>query len=329
MVFDISEKLNELIDNGAPWSEIIGVYYANFFIYYGVQFSYLLNFISVIWFTSKMAGNTEIVPILSAGVGFNRLLRPYLISSLVLVFWAMMMYNYVLPGSNAARLEFEELYYRAKTSKQKEHIQISKSEIVYYDTYDGVNHNITGLTYEKWAGDSLDYTLSAKKAIGDSLSDDWQLHEYEIRIFGDFNDRVYKKITVDTTLTFGVNDLVRRSNVIEAMNNAELDAFIISEESKGSDKIPLYQIEKHKRWASPFAILILTVIGLSVSSKKTRGGLGLNLAVGLIICFLYIFAMQVTTVAAVNVGFAPALAVWLPNIIFAVIAIILYRLAPK
>lgn len=329
IVFDLSEKLNELIENGAPWSEIIGIYYANFFINHGVQFSYLLNFISVIWFTSKMAGNTEIVPILSAGVGFNRLLRPYLISSFILVFWALMMYNYVLPASNKARIEFEELYYRAKTSKQHEHIQISNSEIVYYESYDGIFHNITGLTFEKWAGDSLSYTLYARNAIGDSLSKDWILHDYEVRVFGSFNDRVYKNQETDTTLTFGISDLVFRNNVIEAMNNEELDEFIKSQAEKGSDSIPLYQIEKHKRWASPFAIVILTVIGLSVSSKKSRGGLGLNLALGLIICFLYIFAMQITTVAAINVGFTAALAVWLPNIIFAVIAFFLYRLAPK
>jgi len=329
IVFDLSEKLNEFVDQGAPWSEIIGIYYANFFIYFGVQFSYLLNFISVIWFTSKMAGNTEIVPILSAGVGFNRLLRPYLISSFILVLWALIMYNYVLPNSNEARLNFEEKYYRAKTSKQREHIQISDSEIVYYDTYDGMFHNITGLTFEKWAGDSLVYTLVARNAVGDSLSHDWTLQDYEIRKFGAFNDQVFHKVYVDTTLTFGIEDLVFRANLIEAMDGEELDAFIKSQEEKGSDSLPIYQIEKHKRWASPFAIVILTVIGLSVSSKKTRGGLGLNLAVGLIVCFLYIFAMQVTTVAANNVGFTPALAVWLPNIIFAVIAFFLYRIAPK
>lgn len=329
IVFDLSEKLNELIEHGAPWSEIIGVYYANFFIYYGVQFSYLLNFISVIWFTSKMAGNTEIVPILSAGVGFNRLLRPYLISASVLMVWVIIMYNYVLPDSNEARLEFEELYYRAKTGRSHEHIQISETEIVYYDNYHGINHNITELIYEKWAGDSLDYTITAEMAIGDSLNDNWKLNRYEVRHFGPFNDEVYKAAFVDTTLNFGISDLIFRSNVIEAMNNDELDAFIADQEAKGSDSLPVYLIEKHKRWASPFAIIILTVIGLSVSSKKSRGGLGLNLAIGLIVCFLYIFAMQMTTVAAINVGFTPALAVWLPNIIFAGVAVVMYRLAPK
>lgn len=329
IVFDASEKLNELIDHGAPWTEIIGIYYVNFFINYGVQFSYLLNFISVIWFTSKMAGNTEIVPILSAGVGFNRLLRPYIISSVILVIWALLMYNYVLPDSNKLRLEFEELYYRDKIGKTDEHIILSENEIVYYSHYNGATHRITNLSYENWNNDSLNYMITARQAKGDSLTKNWQLFNYEVRRFGYFNDEVYYGIKKDTTLSFGVNDLVFRSSVIEAMDNAELNAFIKDQELKGSESIPLYEVEKYKRWASPFAIIILTIIGVSVSSKKTRGGLGINLAIGLGICVLYIFAMQITTVAALNVGFTPILAVWLPNIIFSLIAVFLYKIAPK
>lgn len=331
IVFDLSEKLNDFIDEGAPWGQIIGIYYSNFFIYFGVQFSYMLNFISVIWFTSKMAGNTEIVPILSAGVGFNRFLRPYIFSSIILVVWAILMYNYVLPISNKSRLEFEELYYRAKTSKANEHIQLNDNEIVYYQNYNGVSRHITNLTYEKWKSEPrvYEYTLTAASAVGDSLSNKWQLFNFEIRYFSEFNDSIIRRGFADTTLVFGIEDLVFRSEVIEAMNNTELDAFIEEQKRKGSDSIASYEIEKYNRWASPFAIIILTVIGVSVASKKSRGGLGLNLAVGLSVCVLYIFSMKITTVAAVNVGFTPALAVWLPNIIFAFIALFLYRIAPK
>lgn len=329
IVFDVSEKLNELIDQGAPWGEIIGIYYVNFFIYFGVQFSYLLNFISVIWFTSRMANNTEIVPILTAGVGFKRFLRPYIFSSLILMVWAMLMYNYVLPASNKMRILFEEQYYRAKTSRANQHVQLSQNELVYYYNYNGVTHEIMDLSYENWKGDSLNYTLSASKAIGDSLHNGWKLYNYEIRYFGDFNDRVVRRPQVDTNLSFGITDLVFRTNVIEAMNNAELNDFIENQQKLGSEDVPVYLIEKHKRWASPFAIVILTIIGVSVASQKKRGGLGVNLAMGLAICVLYIFAMQITTVAAMNVGFTPALAVWLPNIIFAGIAFLLYRIAPK
>lgn len=329
IVFDVSEKLNELIANGAPWSEIIVTYYGNFFIYYGVQFSYLLNFISVIWFTSKMANNTEIVPILSSGVSFNRFLRPYFISSLILVATTILMYNYVLPGSNKARIEFEEVYYRVKLHKNNVRIQISPNEVLLFGNYKSNLQMVRNFRIERWESDTMFSILSADRAYGDSLSKDWRLEQYQKRTFGAFHDNVVVGNELDTTLSFSASELIFRENVVEAMNNTELDAFIEEQKAKGSNNVPLYLIEKHKRWASPFAIFILTLIGVSVSSKKARGGLGVNIAIGLGICVLYIFAMQVTTVAALNVGFTPFLAVWLPNIVFAFIAYFLYRWAPK
>ncbi len=329
IVFDLSEKLNEFIENGAPWDEIIFVYYSNFFLYYGTQFSYLLNFISVIWFTSKMAGNTEIVPMLSSGISFNRFLRPYFISSAILVVVAMLTYNFILPASNSARIEFEEIYYRDADNRRDVRMKVSENELLYFYHYNGKTRVISNFSLESWKGDSLEYTLYAEEATGDSTTSEWHFKNMEIRYFYDFNDKVQFVKELDTTLKFGVNDLVFRPNIIEAMNYSELNAFIADQEASGSDQIPIYLMEKHKRWASPFAIFILTLIGVSVSSKKTRGGLGINIAMGLGICVLYIFALQITTVAALNVGFAPILAVWLPNIIFSFIAYFLYLKAPK
>ena len=329
IVFDVSEKLNELIANGAPWGEIIVTYYGNFFLHYGVQFSYLLNFISVIWFTSKMANNTEIVPILSSGISFNRFLRPYFISAGILVATTILMYNYILPGSNKARIEFEEKYYRLDIHKNNVRVQISPSEILLFGNYKSNEQKVTHFRIEKWEGDTLFSILSAERAYGDSLSNNWRLEQYQKRTFGPFHDNLVAGNELDTTLSFSSSKLVFRENVIEAMDNQELDEFIKEQEAKGSNNVPLYKIEKHKRWASPFAIFILTLIGVSVSSKKARGGLGVNIALGLSIAVLYIFAMQVTTVAALNVGFTPFLAVWLPNILFAFIAYFLYRFAPK
>jgi lipopolysaccharide export system permease protein len=329
IVFDLSAKLNEFIANGAPWDEIIFVYYSNFFVNYGAQFSYLLNFISVIYFTSKMAGNTEIVPILSSGVGFNRFLRPYFISATVLVLATILVYNYVLPGSNASRIEFEETYYRDHNNKLDVRMQLANDDILYFRHYDGKKKIIKDFALERIVGTRLEYTMKAKKAVGDSLSNDWHFEEVSIRRNGEFNDDLFYAKELDTTLEFSVTDLIFRPNIIEAMNNQELDAFIEEQKKTGSSKISYYLIKKHERWASPFAIFILTLIGVSVSSKKSRGGLGVNIALGLGICVLYIFSMQMTTVAALNVGFTPILAVWLPNIIFSVIAYILYLKAPK
>lgn len=329
IVFDLSEKLNEFIANGAPWNEIIFVYYSNFFLYYGAQFSYLLNFISVIWFTSKMAGNTEIVPILSSGVSFKRFLRPYFISSAILVGITILTYNFILPASNNARIEFEEIYYRDKNNKKDVRMRVSQNELLYFYHYNGTTRVISNFSLESWKGDTLSYTLYADQAIGDSTNNDWHFDNLSIREFGDFNDNITYLKSIDTTLSFGVSDLVFRPNIIEAMDYKELNAFIKEQEAAGSDQIPIYLIEKHKRWASPFAIFILTLIGVSVSSKKTRGGLGINIALGLGICVLYIFSMQITTVAALNMGFTPFLAVWLPNIVFSFIAYFLYVKAPK
>lgn len=329
IVFDLSEKLNEFIANGAPWDEIILIYYSNFFVQYGTQFSYLINFISVIWFTSKMAGNTEIVPILSAGVSFNRFLRPYFISSAILVVATILVYNFVLPGSNKSRLEFEETYYRDPSSKNNVFMQLNENDILHFSNYHGIKKEITDFSLEHYENDELKYTLKAHKANGDSTNTDWNFKRVQIRHFGEVNDDYQYISELDTTMEFGISDLVFRPNKIDAMSNKELNEFIAEQERSGSEKIAFYRVKKHERWASPFAIFILTLIGVSVSSKKARGGLGINIAIGLGICVLYIFAMQMTTVAAINVGFTPLWAVWLPNIIFSFIAYYLYLKAPK
>lgn len=329
MVFDLSEKLNDFLAAGAPWEDIVFVYYANFFIFYGFQFIYLINFISVIWFTSKMANNTEIVPILSSGVSFNRMLRPYFISATILVGLTVFMTNIVLPISNKSRLEFETLYYKDQANKNNVRVRISEDEIMYFRNYNGATSEILNFSFEKWNGDSLEYILTSGRAIGDSLSDSWYFDRYELRRFGDFNDKLSFGYDTDTILPFGISDIIFVSNVIQSMNMEELNEFIEKERRKGSDKVPIYEIEKHKRWSSPFAIFVLTLIGVSVSSKKARGGLGVNIAIGLAVAVVYIFSMQMTTVAAIKIGFTPVLAVWLPNIIFGIIALILYQRAPK
>lgn len=328
MVFDIAEKLTEFLDRDASWYDIFTIYYSNFIIYYGFQFVYMINFISVIWFTSKMAQNTEIIPILSAGVSFNRFLRPYFISATILVILTIVMYNFVLPPSNRARLEFEENYYRTHFSTRGV-VRVNPNEMVRFASYDVFNHEVNDLQIETWRGDSLTSLLNAKKAKGDSLSNSWHLKFYNVRVFGELSDQYYEGTEVDTNLTFKITELIFRDNVVEAMNFQQLNEFIEEEKARNSSHVPHYLLIKYNRFAAPFAIYILTLIGVSVSSRKSRGGLGANIAIGLGICLLYIFSMKMTSVAALNVGFSPLMAVWLPNIIFSVVAIYLYKIAPK
>ena len=328
MVFDIAEKITEFLDRDASWYDIFTIYYSNFIIYYGFQFVYMINFISVIWFTSKMAQNTEIIPILSAGVSFNRFLRPYFISATILVILTIVMYNFVLPPSNRARLEFEENYYRTHFSTRGV-VRVNPNEMVRFASYDVFDHEVNDLQIETWSGDSLSSLLNAKKATGDSLSNSWHLKFYNVRIFGDFNDQYYEGTEVDTNLSFKITELIFRDNIVEAMNFQQLNEFIEAEKARNSSNVPHYLLIKYNRFAAPFAIYILTLIGVSVSSRKSRGGLGANIAIGLSICLLYVFSMKMTSVAALNVGFSPLMAVWIPNIIFAIVGIFLYKIAPK
>ncbi len=329
MVFDISEKLTDFIDRGASWFEILTVYYSNFIIYFGFQFIFMINFISVIWFTSKMAQNSEIIPILGTGASFNRFLRPYFISSTILVLLTLIMYNFVLPPSNKARLEFEERFYRNSFNPSSGKVQLNNEQNVLYNRYSSGENKIKKLTVEQWEGEKLIYILTAEEAVGDSIENIWHLKNYNVRYFGEKDDRFKVGSSTDTILEFKLTDIIFRENIIEAMNFSELNRFIENEKLKKSKKVPKYLLDKHNRIAAPFAIYILTLIGVVVSSRKTRGGMGANLALGIIICVIYIFAMKMTTVAALNVGFPPLAAVWLPNVIFLGIAILLYQKASK
>jgi len=276
-----------------------------------------------------MAQNTEIVPILSSGASFNRFLRPYFFSATALVVLTILMYNFFLPPSNKARLDFEEKYWRTNFSNTSGKKQIIPGVMVSFGSYDIDNQTITNLAIETWKGEKLESILKAYRAKGDSTTKVWNITNFNVREFGERDDYFYIGGSVDTVFNFNLTDLIYRDNVIEAMNYKELNAFIKKERLRNSDRIPLYLIEKYNRFAAPFAIYILTLIGVSVSSKKSRGGLGVNIAIGLSICVLYIFSMKMTTVAALNVGFSPLAAVWLPNIIFAFIALWLYKIAPK
>lgn len=329
MVFDLAEKLTSFIDRGAGWGEIFTIYYSNFIIYFGFQFIFMINFISVIWFTSKMAQNSEIIPILGTGISFKRLLRPYFIASTLLVITTLLVYNFILPPSNKARLEFEEKYYRNSFNPRSGKIQFNNGQNILYNKYSSAERKISDLTLEQWENDKLVYVLKAKESFGDSTSNKWLLKNYSIRIFGEKDDQYIIGEELDTTLSFKVTDIIFRDNIIEAMNFSELNNFIENEKLKKSKLVPKYLLDKYNRTAAPFAIYILTLIGVVVSSRRTRGGIGGNLALGIIICVVYIFAMKMTTVAALNIGFSPFAAVWLPNLAFLIIALVLYNKASK
>ncbi|MCK5845863.1 MAG: LptF/LptG family permease [Bacteroidales bacterium] len=332
IIFDISEKIDDFINNEAPLKEIIFSYYITFIPFFTNMFSPLITFIAVVFFTSKIAYNTEIVAILSSGISFRRLLRPYLISATLIGLLSFYLANFLIPTTNKIKKDFEDTYIWMKkynTSKNI-HLQNKPGELLYVESFNNRINTGYNFTWEKFEGQNLVFKLKSKTINYDSANNQWDIIRYKSR-----------KIINDSTQIFESGDtLVANFNIIprdysnkvvnmEVMDYYELNDFIAKEEIKGSENIKFYYVEKHRRVAFPFATLILTVIGAALSSRKLRGGMGIHLAVGITLSFTYIIFMQISTVFATFGALSPLVAVWIPNMVFFLIAIYLVRIAPK
>jgi lipopolysaccharide export system permease protein len=337
MVFDISEKLSELIGNKAPVSAIIFDYYLNFLIFYGNTFSSMIIFVSVIWFTAKMAQDSEIIPMMFSGRPFTRIMRPYMIAATFLMLVSLLLNHFIVPLSNQKRLDFEERFYRDRIYVENFHAEFPGNQHVYFDNYASDEGVVYGLKIENWTKDrQLTSYLSATSATNIPGTKKWKINGFYVRIIdpnSNNKDAVPDHLTAgnvkDTSFQFKIEELAIRDNRAETMSYSELKEFIGKEKAKGSGSVPMYEIELYRRTSYPFATYVLTLIGVAVSSKKTRGGIGANIAIGLGFVFIYIFAMKVTTVAAINVGLSTQLAVWIPNILFGFVGLYLYKIAPK
>lgn len=339
IVFDISEKLKDFLAKDAPLSDVVFVYYVNFIVFYGNTFSSLIIFITVIWFTSKMAQDSEIIPMLFSGKRFSRILVPYMIGATILTVLSLVLNHYIVPLSNASRLHFEDKYYRDNLYISNYIAEYPGQNIVYFNDLSTQDSVISNLRIEKWSkNNQIEKFLQAGSAKYNVKTGEWKLYNYFIRNIADSNDRALTHTTpdqinrgneYDTVLPFKLSDVAVRENKSEAMTYTELSNFIKKEKAKGNPDYVFHEIELHRRTSYPFASFILTLIGFSVSFQKKRGGIGVNIAIGLGLAFLYIFSMKVTTVAAINVGFPSLLAVWIPNLIFLAIGLILYRISPK
>src|SRR5690554_934468 len=332
IVFDISEKLEKFMRSDAPFLEIVFNYYLNFAFYYGNLFSSLLIFLSVLLFTSQMAQRTEIVAIFASGVSFTRFLYPYFIGATILVGVSIYFTHYQLPIANKTRLQFEEEYLRKqfRISDKNLHRQYAPNNIAYFESFSTINNVGYKFSLEKWNDDgTLSSKLLADRARYDTLSGKWTIENFYVRHFTDSIETISQGTKIDTLLALKPSDFGQRISVASTMGYKELNDFIDSEREKGSDQTVHYEIEKHQRTSYPFATYILTIIGVSIASRKNRGGIGAHLAVGVLIAVTYIFAMKVTTVAATNAGLNPILAVWLPNIIYFFISIFVFVKAQK
>ena len=331
IVFDISEKIDNFLENEVSIQSIIVDYYLNFIPYFGNLFSPLFIFISVIFFTSKMANNSEIIAILNSGMTFQRLLIPFIISSIILGSLSFLLGNFIIPPSNKKRIDFENKYILSKNPSitKNIHLQIKKGQYIYLKSFNQKRNIGYKFTIENFNDGKLVSKLKSEYVEYDTKTNKWTINKYKTRIFEDDREKISSGSRIDTIINLKPYDFVKRKNLVETMNFFELNNYINEEEIKGSEQIVNHKIEKHKRIAFPFAAIILTLIAVAISSRKIRGGIGLHLGIGILIAFTYILFMQISTTFATNSNLPAGLSVWIPNILYALLALILLKKAPK
>lgn len=333
IVFDVSERLDGFMGRmGAKptLNEILFDYYGNFIPYFANLFSPLFVFISVIFFTSRMASRLEIVSILATGISFWRMLVPFIFSAVLIAIASFSLTNYVIPNANATRLAFEKKYFsKSLVSTSNFHQQLEPGVMVYVERFD-YNANLGyKFSYEKMENGRLVYKLMSQTINWDSTRHSWMINDYIIREIR--GEKEFLKIgsALDTTWNFDPTYFKQDLKGIVTMSNAELNRFIEQEKGKGSKYVDYYLIEKHNRTANPISTIILTLIAVPIASRKMRGGIGMHLALGVALAFSYIFMMRITTTFATKGSWSPFMAVWLPNFLYIGIGVILTKFAQK
>lgn len=334
LVFDFNENLSKFTKYHAPWRAIVFDYYANFIPYYSNLFSPLFVFIAVIFFTSKLAGNSEIIAMLSSGVSFRRLMRPYMISCVLIASVTFYLNSFVIPHGTVIRQNFESLYRNSKknTSAENVQLQVGKGTVAYIQHYDDRYKRGYGFSLDKFEGKKLVSHMTAMEIQYDTIADakyHWKVTNWKTRTLVGLRERIVTGDVKDTVILMEPTDLVYSKGQQETFTSPELLDYISKQTSRGSGNVVQYEVEFHKRIAMSFSSFILTIIGLSLSARKRKGGMGLYLGIGLGLSFGYIMLQTVSSTFAINAGTPPVLAAWIPNLIFAFIAYFCYRHAPR
>ncbi len=331
IIFDISEKIDDFVDKNAPLNEIIFNYYSNFIPYFMNMFSPMFVFIAVIFFTSKLAANSEIIAMLAGGISFKRLMYPYIISAFAIALFSLLLGLFVIPPANKGRLAFEQEYIKKKYENKGRnlHYQISPGTFMYVESFATWNNTAYKFTLETVDGHQIKSKLSAQSAKWDSVKGCWSLRNYHLREYYGSTEVIKTGASLDTALVITIDDFYRKKNVVETLNYPQLNELIATQQMRGDQMVKYALIEKHTRFAMPFSAFILTIMGVSLSSKKRRGGIGLNIGIGIALSFSYILFLRFSQMFVHTGTLPPSLALWLPNLIFAIIAVFLYRIAPK
>jgi len=334
VVFDVAEKIDDFMEKEAPLRAIIFDYYLNFIPYYSILFSPLFVFISVIFFTSRMAVNTEIIAILNSGMSFRRMMWPYFLSSFVIAVFVFVFTNFIIPHSNSIRIDFEDKYYRNSRLRRgiiyNFHRQVFPKVYMYMGTYKPDVQTGVNFTLEKFDDNGrLVSKLVAARVTWDTTIHKWSAWTYYIRDINGDVETLRRGVRIDTALTLKPDDFARDPDFVGTMTYRELNDYIDLLRLQGSDELRLFLIEKHRRFSNPFSVFILTLIGVSLSSQKLRGGIGMQIGIGLALSFSYILFMQFASQFSLKGNLDPMLAEWIPNILYLLIALFLYRIAPK
>ena len=335
VIFDFNEQIDKLTRSHAPMQKIIFDYYVNFIPYFANLFSPLFVFIAVIFFTSKLADNSEIIAMKSTGMSFRRLLRPYMVSAAIIALSSFLLGAYVIPQTSVERVNFYNRYIKKRsdiTSIDNVQMQVDTGVVAYITYFDNVTKRGYGFSLDKFVDKKLVSHLTAQTITYDTLSErrcSWTLQQYQIRTLQGKREKLESGAKLDTIIMMEPKDFFFVRNQQETMTLPQLNEFIDRQKLRGAAGISTFEVEYHKRFAAPFAAFILTLIGVTLSCEKRKGGMGASIGAGIALSFAYILFQTISATFAINAGWPPMLSVWIPNILFAIIAGVLYRRTPQ
>ena len=335
IIFDYNEQIDKFASSNATWQQVVFDYYLNFVPYFVNLFSPLFVFIAVIFFTSKLADNSEIIAMKSTGMSFKRLLRPYFYSAALIALCTFMLGAYVIPRGNVERVNFENTYIKKKTditAVDNVQMQVDTGVVAYITHFDNTNKSGYGFSLDKFVNKKLVSHLTAQSIQYDTLSArrfSWTLRYYTIRTLKGMREEITSGERLDTIIIMEPKDFFYVRGQQETMTVPQLSEFIDRQRLRGAAGISTFEVEYHKRFAMPFAAFILTLIGVSLSCEKRKGGMGTSIGIGIALSFSYILFQTISSTFALNAGLPAMIAVWIPNILFAIIAFVLYRRTPQ
>lgn len=335
VVFDFNDHIDKFTTNNAPWNEIIFTYYANFIPFYSNLFSSLFVFISVIFFTVKLADNSEVIAMLAAGVSFRRLMWPYMLCAALIALFNYYLGTDVIPKGSVERLAFENLYknkIKPKVWADNVHLQVDSGVVAFMEHYDGSKHTGYHFSLDKFENKKLVSHLTATSVQYDTISDvrfKWTLRNVNIRELRGPKEKITRYNQIDSIIKLEPQDFLLTNKMQETMTSSQLTEFIERQRIRGIAGLKDFEVEYHKRIAAPFAAFVLSIIGASLSARKRKGGMGTALGIGLALSATYILLQAVCVTFSTQAGMQPWLAAWLPNLIYLPVAIFLYRKAPR